>query len=234
MHKEKEKLRALKDLYKSLQVSFEELMSSHDNIKESHERLKEAQDTPLVHEAMVVKVDMVVTCDLLCSPTSEPSLTSTVCSKCDASLFNDDIICEDLHVIENDVLANKVNSLTHDLEKACGGKGQIGFILGSQRCSLNREGLGYVPKKGKNAFGKLKTTFVKKCDKTFHKCHKKGHIKKDFPKYKNAFFAHFDHCYVLSHNSRVVHAKFISTHIVGATIWVPKAMVTNIQGPKQV
>jgi hypothetical protein len=29
--------------------------------------------------------------------------------------------------------------------------------LGSQRCSLNREGLGYVPKKGKNAFVKQKT-----------------------------------------------------------------------------
>jgi hypothetical protein len=33
--------------------------------------------------------------------------------------------------------------------------------LGNQRCSLNHEGLGYISKKGKNAFVKQKTMFVK-------------------------------------------------------------------------
>jgi hypothetical protein len=42
MHKEKEKFRTLKDLYKNLQVSFEELKTSHNNLKESCEKLKEA------------------------------------------------------------------------------------------------------------------------------------------------------------------------------------------------
>jgi hypothetical protein len=47
------------------------------------------------------------------------------------------------------VLVDRVNALTHDLEKAYGGKAKLDLILGSQRCSLNHEGLGYVPKKGK-------------------------------------------------------------------------------------
>jgi hypothetical protein len=72
-------------------------------------------------------------------------------------------------IVENEVLVDRVNALTHDLEKAYGGKAKLDFILGSQRCSLNREGLGYVPKKGKNAFIKQKTLFVKKCDKVCRK-----------------------------------------------------------------
>jgi hypothetical protein len=56
-------------------------------------------------------------------------------------------------------------------------------------CSLNREGLGYVPKKGKNVFAKQKTMFVKGCDKTCHKCHKFGHVKKDCPMNNNVSFA---------------------------------------------
>jgi hypothetical protein len=106
-------------------------------------------------------------------------------------------------IAENEVLVDRVNALTHDLEKAYSGKAKLDFILGSQRCSLNREGLGYVPKKGKNAFVKQKTLFVKECDKVCHKCHKKGHIKKNCPKLKNVSSSCFVHCYVLSHNAKV-------------------------------
>jgi hypothetical protein len=109
------------------------------------------------------------------------------------SLMIDNVNCDDSQIIvENDVLVKMVNALTLDLEKAYGGKAKLDFILGSQCCSLNREGLRYVPKKGKNAFAKQKTIFVKDCDKTCHKCHKKGHIKMDCPKYKNVSFTRFD------------------------------------------
>jgi hypothetical protein len=70
-----------------------------------------------------------------------------------------------------------------------------------------------------------------------YKCHKKGHIKKNCPKSKNVSSMHFDHCYVLTHNVKDVHAKFVGTSIVGnkkKAIWVPKTLVTNIQGPKQI
>jgi hypothetical protein len=126
----------------------------------------------------------------------------TLCSECNISLMNNNVICDDSQIIvENDVLVRKVNALTQDLEKAYVGKAKLDFIFGSQRCSLNREGFGYFPKKGNNDFAKQKTTFVKECDKVCHKCHKKGHIKKDCPKYKNVSSTRFDYCYVLSHNA---------------------------------
>jgi hypothetical protein len=71
MHKEKEKFRTLKELYKNLQVSFEELKTSHNNQKESCEKLVEAQNSPLVHEVVVVTKDVGITCDLLDSSTSD-------------------------------------------------------------------------------------------------------------------------------------------------------------------
>jgi hypothetical protein len=117
------------------------------------------------------------------------------------------------------------------------GKAKLDFILGSQWCSLNPEGLGFVPKKGKNAFVKPKTMFLKECDKVCHKCHKKGHVKKNCPKFNNVSSSCFEHCYVLSHNAKGVHAKFVGTSIVGTkkkAIWVPKTLVTNIQGHKQI
>jgi hypothetical protein len=49
---------------------------------------------------------------------------------------------------------------------------------------------------------------VKECDKVCHKCHKKGHIKKNCPKFNNVSSSCFVHCYVLSHNAKGVHAKF--------------------------
>jgi hypothetical protein len=155
MHKEKEKFNTLKELYKNLQVSFEELKTSHNDLKENCEKLAEAQNSYIVHEVVVVTEDVGVTCDLLDSPTSEPQSTNTICDKCKISLMNDNIALDESQIIvENEVLVDRVNALTHDLEKAYGGKAKLDFILGSQRCSLNREGLGYVPKKGKNAFVK--------------------------------------------------------------------------------
>jgi hypothetical protein len=131
MYKEKEKFKALKDLYKTLQSYFEELKISHYNLKETHEKLKEVENSSLVHEAILVKVDMGVTCDLLDSPINEPCLTSTICSKCNISLLNGDIICDNSHAINNYLLVKKVDSLTHDLEKAYGGKAKLDFILES-------------------------------------------------------------------------------------------------------
>jgi hypothetical protein len=61
--------------------------------------------------------------------------------------------------------------------------------------------------------------------KVCHKCHKKGHIKKNCPKLKNVSSTCFEYCYILSHNAKGVHAKFVGTSIVGnkkKAIWVPK------------
>jgi hypothetical protein len=47
----------------------------------------------------------------------------------------------------------------------------------------------------------------------------------------------FDSCYVLTKDEKGVHDRFVGTPIVGPkkkAIWVPKNLVTNLQGPKQV
>jgi hypothetical protein len=138
----------LKKLYKNLQVSFEELKTSHNDLKENCEKLADAQKSSIVHEVVVVTKDVGVTCDLLDSLTSEPLTTNSICDKCKISLMNDNIALDESKIIvEDEVLVDRVNTLTHDLEKAYGGKAILDFILGSQRCSLNREGLEYVPKK---------------------------------------------------------------------------------------
>jgi hypothetical protein len=229
MHKEKEKFRTLKELYKNLQVSFEELETSHNNLKESCEKIVEAQNSSLVHEVVVVTEDVGITCDLLDSSISKPQPTSFISDKSKIYLMNDNIGCgESQIIVDNEALVGKVNALTYDLEKAYGGKAKLNFILGSQRCSLNSGSLGYVPKKGKNAFVKKNTMFVKECDKVCHKCHKKGHVKKNCPKFNNVSSSCFEHCYVLSHNAKGVHVKFVGTSIVGSKkkfIWVPKILV---------
>ena len=47
----------------------------------------------------------------------------------------------------------------------------------------------------------------------------------------------FDSCYLLTKGVNGVHAKFVGTTIVGSkkkAIWIPKSVVTNLQGLKQV
>ena len=47
----------------------------------------------------------------------------------------------------------------------------------------------------------------------------------------------FNSCYLLAKGVNRVKAKFVGTPIVGSkkkAIWVPKSLVTNLKGPKQV
>lgn len=88
------------------------------------------------------------------------------------SLIKDRFPCDDSIFVENEVLVKRVESLTYDLKSAYGGKANFDFIYWEVK------GLGYTPRKGKNAFSQQKTTFVKEHGKTCHKCHKVGHVEK--------------------------------------------------------
>jgi hypothetical protein len=55
-------------------------------------------------------------------------------------------------MVENETLKKEVNELTHALGNAYGCEARLLKCLGSQRFSLNKEGLGYTPKKGKVTF----------------------------------------------------------------------------------
>ena len=113
--------------------------------------------------------------------------------------------------------------------------------LGSQRFSLNKEGLGYTPKKGKAAFVTPKVNFVKGNGRFCNRCKQVGHVEQYCKINKNKLpivsSIKFDSCYMLVKGANGVKAKFIGTPIVGPkkkAIWVPKTLVTNLQGPKQV
>ena len=64
-------------------------------------------------------------------------------------------------MVENETLKKEVNELARALGNAYGGDVRLLKCLGSQRFSLNKEGLGYTPKKGKVAFVTPKASFVR-------------------------------------------------------------------------
>ena len=74
-----------------------------------------------------------------------------------------------------------------------------------------------------------------------NRCKQVGHIEQNCKinknKIANVSSIKFDSCYMLYKGANGVNAKFIGTPIVGPkkkAIWVPKTLVTNLQGPKQV
>jgi hypothetical protein len=144
-------------------------------------------------------------------------------------------------MVENETLKREVDQLTHALCKAYGGEAHLLKCLGSQRFFRNKERLGYNPKKGKVAFATPKASFMKSNDRFYNKCKQVGHIEQNC-KNKNKNNANvslicFESCYMLTKGVNGMKAKFIGIPIVGSkkkSIWVPKTLVTNLQGPKQV
>jgi hypothetical protein len=143
-------------------------------------------------------------------------------------------------LVENETLKKEVNELTRALSKAYGGEDRLLMCLGSQRASLNKEGLGYTPKKGKAAFVPHQTSFVKNNGWYCTSCKQVSHIEQYYKNKKshaNVCSIKFDSCYLLTKGTNGVKAKFVGTSLLGPkkkAIWVPKSLVTNLQGPKQV
>jgi hypothetical protein len=233
MTKEKAKLRDLKLKFTSLQDSYEELKTSHENLKETHEKLEEAHNTLLSHERKAT-LSIGVSCDLIDDKSCGSSSTSSLCTKIDNSSCNKSLI------MENDLLKKEVTCLTNDLRKCYDSRAKFNHCWASQKFTLNKQGFGYIPKKGKKAFVQTKTTFVKSSGKPYcEKCKKVGHVEKNCT---NKKVISFDSSYMLMKNSNGnVSAKFVGIPINGAkknAIWVPKVLVTNVvtnvQGPKKV
>ena len=76
------------------------------------------------------------------------------------SSSSDGFTCDATLMVENETL-KEVNELTRALGNAYGGEARLLKCLSSQRLSLNKEGLGYTPKKGKAAFATPKASFVR-------------------------------------------------------------------------
>ena len=78
-------------------------------------------------------------------------------------------------------------------------------------------------------------------DRFCNRCKQVGHIEQYYKtnknKQPNVPSIRFESCYMLVKGANGVKAKFIGTPIMcpkKKAIWVPKTLVTNLQGPKQV
>jgi hypothetical protein len=123
-------------------------------------------------------------------------------------------------MVENKTLKKEVNELTRALGNAYGRDTRLLKCLGSQRFPLNKEGLGYTPKKGKTTFVTPKASFVKGNGQFCNRCKQIGRIeqycKTNKNKQPNISSIRFDSCYMLVKGANSVKAKFIATPIVGS------------------
>jgi hypothetical protein len=245
----RKELKALKQSLGELQASHECLKKDHEELGLAHTKLEKAHSSLLeqvkkeeVEEQVIVSCDVGLTCDIIdesfyksiiVAPTNPSCNTSTTISS-----TSDGFSCDASLKVENETL-KKINELTHALGKAYGGEDRLLMCLGSQRESLNKKGLGYNPKKGKATFAPHKTYFVKNNGQYCTSCKQVDHIEqycKNKNKNANVSSVKFDSYYLLTNGTNGVKAKFVGTSLLGPkkAIWVPKGLVTNLQGPKQV
>ena len=90
--------------------------------------------------------------------------------------MSDGFTCDASLMVENETLKKEVNELIHALGNAYCGEACLLKCLGGQRFSLNKEGLGYIPKKGKAVFAPHKTSFMKNNGRFYTSRKQVGHI----------------------------------------------------------
>jgi hypothetical protein len=232
----RKELKALKQAFDELNVSHERLEEAHEKLSKADKKLEKAHSSLLNEQnekEHVVTCDKGLTCDIIDESFYKPIIVATTNPSCSTSTStsssSDGFTCDALLMVENETLKKKVNKLTRALGKAYG-----------QRASLYKVGLGYTPKKGKAAFATHKTCFVKNNGRFYTSCKQVGHKEHECKtKNKNASVSSikFDSFYVLTKGTNCVKVKFIGAPWMGSrkkAIWVPKSLVTNLQGPKQV
>jgi hypothetical protein len=89
------------------------------------------------------------TCDLINESFFEPiiiaSTNPSYSTSTSTSSTSDSFTCDVSLMLKNETLKKKVNELTRALGKAYGGEDRLLMCLGSQRASINKEGLSYTP-----------------------------------------------------------------------------------------
>jgi hypothetical protein len=253
INKKNKKCKDLQKKLDALEQSFDELNATHERLEEAYEKLGKAHiKLEKAHsllleqdkERVIESCDVGITCDLIDESFYEPIVIAPTNSSCSSSssttttstsTTSDGITCDASLMVENKTLKREVDELTHALGKAYSGDAHLLKYLGSQRFSLNKEGLGYTPKKGKATFAIPKASFVKSNGRFCYRCKQVGQLEQYYKnKNKNANVSSikFDSCYLLTKGVNGVKVKFIGTPIVGPkkkAIWVPKTLITNLQ-----
>ena len=121
----------------------------------AHKKLKKAHSTLLEQNEKehVVTCDIGLTCDIIDESFYKPIVVAPTNPSCSTSTFtsssSDGFTCDASLMVETKTLKKEVNELTHVLGNAYGGEACLLKCLGSQRFSLNKEGLGYTPRKAR-------------------------------------------------------------------------------------
>ena len=114
----------------------------------------------------VVRCDKGLTCDIIDESFYKPIIVAPTNHSCSSSStstshMSDGFTCDASLMVENETLKKEVNEPTHALGNAYGDEARLLKCLSRQWFSLNKEGLGYTPKKGKAVFVTPKASFVK-------------------------------------------------------------------------
>jgi Zn finger protein HypA/HybF involved in hydrogenase expression len=133
--------------------------------------------------------------------------------------------------------------LSKDLARYFGSHVQFNHIWTNQKFTLNKDALGYLPKKGKEAFIPKESIFVNanvsfEEEEKIKMCHKcKTRVDVDH-QCKSKKTVSLDPSYIFKKDSKgVVCAKCVGRSLSSSkkkSIWVPKILVTNIEGPKKI
>jgi hypothetical protein len=247
INKKSKKCKDLQKKHDALEQSFDEFNATQERLEEAHEKLGLGKTHSLLleedKERVIVLCEVGITCDLIDESFHEPIVIASTNSLCSSSstttttstsTTSDSFTCDASLMVENKTLKREVDELTHALGKTYGGEAHLLKCLGSQRFSLNKEGLSYTSKKGKATFAAPKASFVKSNCRFCNRCKQVGHLEqycKNKNKNANVSSIKFDFCYLLTKGVNGVKAKFIGTPIVGPkkkVIWVPKILVTNL------
>jgi hypothetical protein len=145
----KKELKALKQAFDELNASHESPKEDHEKLGKAHKKLKKAHSSLLnmqnEKEKAIVTCDIGLTCDIIDESFYKPNPSCSTSTSTSSS--SDSFTCDASLMVENETLKKEVNELTYALGNVYGGEAHLLKCLGGQIFSLNKEGLGYTPRK---------------------------------------------------------------------------------------
>jgi hypothetical protein len=218
----RKELKALNQALDELNASHERLEKAHEKLGKAHKKLEKARSSLLSEQnekEHIVTCDKGLTCDIIDEPFYKAIIVASTNPSCSTSTStsssSDGFICDASLMVENETLKKKVKELNHTLAKAYGGEDHLLMCLCSQRASLYKEGLGYIPKKGKAAFANHKTSFMRNNGRYYKSCKQVGHIEQQCMSKKsqaNVSSIKLDSFYMLTKGTNGVHISSLVHH----------------------
>nr|CCI55295.1 PH01B001G05.18 [Phyllostachys edulis] len=182
------------------------LNREHISLKDSYEELKEARNLLIQENSGKSCSSIGITCDIIddmpsieiAKISASISCNNPIALPCCSSINvnHDNVEHNNAKLVENNELKEQVTKLSKSLKRCFKGKATLDKLLSEQICSFNKEGLGYVPKKGKKLVNKP-TRFVRQNGKYCHKCREIGHLQQACPMGKTPSLGIYDSYYML-------------------------------------